>query len=337
MNKSFIALLLTNLICLLSHLSVNGQTSSAMINIYGRRSQLLNGDWRVIIDPIGVGEWRQVWKERQPKNKTEFVEYSFKDGPILHVPGDFNTQMPALAYLEATVWYQRNFTYQKKSGKRLFLHFGAVNYLSEVYLNGERLGMHEGGFTPFQFELTPLVKDGENSLVVKVNNQRSEKGIPALGYDWFNYGGITRDVHLVETPLSYIDDYFIQLQKNSLTQVQGWVHIDGSSTRQNIHVRIPELKLDTYSTTDEQGKASINFSAHFQLWSPEHPRRYQVILETPEDTLTDSIGFRSIAVQGTKILLNNRPLFLKGVNIHEERPFHGGRAYSAADALTLLS
>ena len=86
--------------------------------------------------------------------------------------------MAELTYEECTVWYRKIFNYDKGFRKRLFLHFGAVNYLADVYLNGIELGSHEGGFTPFQFELTGLVKQGRNSIVVKVNNQRVKNGIP---------------------------------------------------------------------------------------------------------------------------------------------------------------
>src|SRR5580704_13079861 len=190
---------------------LHGQGS--MMNIDARKLISLNGSWDAIIDPAGVGDWRQIWLEKKPKKKTDFVEYSFEGGPTLQVPGDFNTQMPELTYEECTVWYSKIFNYKKDTSRRLFLHFGAVNYIADVYLNGKKLGSHEGGFTPFQFELTDLVKEGSNSIVVKVNNQRVKDGLPGLGYDWFNYGGITRDVNLIVTPQRFIEDYFIQLGK----------------------------------------------------------------------------------------------------------------------------
>lgn len=313
------------------------QEPTGMINPYGRKPMLLNGDWNVVIDPLEGGDWRQVWKERQPEKKTDFVEYSFKDGPTLHVPGDFNTQMPELTYLEGTVWYQKNFSYSKLAGRRLFVHFGAVNYLADVYLNGNKLGSHEGGFTPFQFEVTDLLHEGTNSLVVRVNNQRVQTGLPSLGYDWFNYGGITRDVQLIETGDSYIDDYFLQLAKHSPNKVEGWVHITGHNKSQNIDVIIPELRLDYRTSANGDGWAPVAFAARLQLWSPTSPKRYHVIIKSEDDSVSDNIGFRTIEAQGNKIMLNGKPIFLKGVNIHEERPFDSGRAYSEADAVTLLS
>src|SRR5450432_828629 len=176
---SLILLFTVFLMCISGNFNpLRGQ--SAMINVDARKSISLNGIWEVIPDPTGAGEYRQVWLEKKPVKKTDFVEYSFEGGPTLQVPGDFNTQMPELTYEEGTVWYRRIFNYQKNGNRRLFFHFGAVNYIADVYLNGNKLGSHEGGFTPFQFEVTDLIREGRNSIVVKVNNQRVKDGLPGL-------------------------------------------------------------------------------------------------------------------------------------------------------------
>ena len=310
---------------------------SAMINVSARHCTNLNGKWQVIIDPAGAGDWRQVWKEKKPEKKTDFFEYSFEGGPVFNVPGDFNSQMTELKYFEGTVWYKKSFDYNPDKNKRLFLHFGAVNYLADVYLNGNLLGKHEGGFTPFQFEITNSVHNGGNSIVVRVNNQRLKDGIPGLGFDWFNYGGITRDVNLVETDNSFISDYFIQLKKHSFNEVQGWVKLNGAHSRQNVEIKIPELKIVYKSKSDETGLAEVKFSSGFDLWSPENPRLYKIIIQCETDTIVDNIGFRSIEAKGSKILLNGKPVFLKGINIHEENPFRAARAFSESDASILLT
>ena len=310
---------------------------SAMINVSARHCTNLNGKWQVIIDPAGAGDWRQVWKEKKPEKKTDFFEYSFEGGPVFNVPGDFNSQMTELKYFEGTIWYKKSFDYNPDKNKRLFLHFGAVNYLADVYLNGNLLGKHEGGFTPFQFEITNSVHNGGNSVVVRVNNQRLKDGIPGLGFDWFNYGGITRDVNLVETDNSFISDYFIQLKKHSFNEVQGWVKLNGAHSRQNVEIKIPELKIVYKSKSDDTGLAEVKFSSGFDLWSPENPRLYKIIIQCETDTIVDNIGFRSIEAKGSKILLNGKPVFLKGINIHEENPFRVARAFSESDASILLT
>jgi beta-glucuronidase len=339
MKKKVIAMLLALGVLIYSSISDFNSVyaQSAMINVSARHCTNLNGKWQVIIDPAGAGDWRQVWKEKKPEKKTDFFEYSFEGGPVFNVPGDFNSQMTELKYFEGTVWYKKSFDYNPDKNKRLFLHFGAVNYLADVYLNGNLLGKHEGGFTPFQFEITNSVHNGGNSIVVRVNNQRLKDGIPGLGFDWFNYGGITRDVNLVETDNSFISDYFIQLKKHSFNEVQGWVKLNGAHSRQNVEIKIPELKIVYKSKSDDTGLAEVKFSSGFDLWSPENPRLYKIIIQCETDTIVDNIGFRSIEAKGSKILLNGEPVFLKGINIHEENPFRAARAFSESDASILLT
>ncbi|HYJ45642.1 MAG TPA: beta galactosidase jelly roll domain-containing protein, partial [Pyrinomonadaceae bacterium] len=191
------------------------QQPGLIANVAGRNTASLDGQWKAIIDPYESGEGYHFGKDARPKNKSEFLEYSFDTTGTLNVPGDWNTQREQLFFYEGAVWYRKSFDYQRKPNTRLFVHFGAANYLAEVYLNGERVGRHEGGFTPFNFEITKLVKEKENSLVVKVDNKRSAEGVPTLTTDWWNYGGLTRAVTLVEVPDTFIQDYFLQLRPGS--------------------------------------------------------------------------------------------------------------------------
>ncbi|WP_219339860.1 glycoside hydrolase family 2 protein [Luteimonas salinisoli] len=311
-----------------------------LTNLPARQRRSLNGEWQALVDPYasGIGEWKAVWKDRTASAHDDFYEYGFDDDVTLEVPGDFNTQRPELMYLEGSVWYRKAFEYDaaaaRREGRRLFVHFGGANYRADVFLNGEKLGSHEGGFTPFQFELTERVRDGKNRLLVHVDNERRKDGIPAQGFDWFNYGGLTRDVDLVETPATYVQDYFIQLAPDSLRRVDGWVRVAGSAPRQPVRVRIPELGVDVRAQAGADGRARIRFEAPFEPWSPERPKLYRVHVSTPDDALEEDIGFRSIAVRGDEILLNGESVFLRGVNLHEE--IDGRRAYSEADARRLL-
>ena len=315
-------------------------TSTPLANLPARKRRSLNGAWQALIDPYadGIGQWKAVWKDRTASGKTQFIEYGFDDANTLQVPGDFNTQRPELMYLEGSVWYRKTFDYDveaaRRDGRRLFVHFGGANYHTDVFLNGEKLGSHEGGFTPFQFELTQRLKHGANRLLVHVNNGRRKAGIPAQGFDWFNYGGLTRDVDLVETPATYIQDYFIQLAPGSQRRVDGWVRLAGGAPQQSVHVRIPELDVDVQVQTDVEGHAPVRFEAPFALWSPAQPKLYRVQVATKDDALEEEIGFRSIAVSGDEILLNGTPIFLRGVNVHEE--IDGRRAHSPDDARRLL-
>lgn len=327
--------ILISLSCILTVNILSSQT--AMVNVQSRNLTSLNGEWYLLPDPTGSGDWKQVWLEAKPQKKTDFFEYSFEGAPVLKVPGDFNSQMCELTYFEGTVWYKKEFEYTIKNGKRLFLHFGAVNYKADVYLNGEKIGSHEGGFTPFQFEITRKVKNGANSIIVKADNHRQGNGLPGYGYDWFNYGGITRAVNLIETSNTYIEDYLIQLKKGSLNTVSGWVQLNGQQAGQKIEIQFPELNKIYQTKTNDTGFAEIEFSSDFKLWSPENPKRYKVEINSETESIIDTIGFRSIEVQGNKVLLNGQPVFLKAVNIHEENPYKKARAYSMDDDKILLN
>ena len=255
------------------------------------------------------------------------------------VPKDWNSQDAKLLYYEGTIWYRRLFEYKKTDpANRVFVYFGAANYESDVYLNGKKLGKHIGGFTPFCYEITGMLKDDKNSLVVRVDNKRRRDGVPTLNTDWWNYGGITRDVTIVETPETYIDDYYIQLQKKSKNLISGYVTLNGSKKGQKVKVEIPELKLIHEVTSDENGVAKIEIPVKkLDYWSTVNPKLYQVNISCESDKVTEKIGFRTIETKGTDILLNGKSMFLRGICIHEENALRGGRAYSKEDARMLLN
>ena len=316
-----------------------GNAQSAINNVNGRNRISLNGRWHIIIDPsdAGIGNWLAVWKDKKPTGKHDFYEYSFEGGPELSVPRDFNSQLPELTYYESTVWYKKSFSYTRKANKRLFIHFGAVNYKADVFINSQKIGSHEGGFTPFDFEISDFVKDGENTIIVRCNNSRVKNGIPGLGFDWFNYGGITRDVNLIEEPASFIADYFIQLKKDGSNKVDGWVKISGNTPKQQITIEIPELGIKYTTNSDSAGLARLEFPIKAKLWTPAAPKLYPVKISCQTDAITEKIGFRSIEVKDSLILLNQVPVFLKGINIHEEISQEARRAYSEKDAIQLLT
>src|SRR5438876_10652012 len=321
------------------------QQIDLITNIDNRKTISLDGQWRTIIDPYESGYYdyryqpaaNGYFKDTKPKTKSDLIEYDFDTSESLKVPGDWNTQAERLLFYEGTIWYKKSFDYQRKQNSRLFVYFGAANYLADVYLNGEKIGRHEGGFTPFNFEITNLVRDKSNSLIVKVDNKRRRDAVPTVSTDWWNYGGLTRQVKLVETPATFVQDYFIQLQKGSRERVSGWLRLNGNKLHQKFTVRIPEARISKDFTTDENGYAEISFNADLTLWSPNNPKLYDVAIEAETERVQDRIGFRTIETRGTEILLNGRAIFLRGICIHEAAPFRGGRAYSREDALTLLN
>ena len=322
------------------------QSAPLIANVGGRETTSLNGQWRTIIDPYDFGwlDYRAkpitgnsaFFKNHKPQSSADLVEYDFDTSPELSVPGDWNTQRESLLFYEGSLWYKTSFDYARKANRRLFVHFGAANYVAAVYLNGEPLGQHEGGFTPFDFEITDRVKPTGNFLVVRVNNVRKREAVPTLYTDWWNYGGITRPVTLIDVADTFIQDYSIQLAKNSMDTVSGWVQLNGAKPQQKVRIRIPEANITQTVETNASGHAEFSFPAHLTLWSPGNPKLYSVEVASETDRVTDQIGFRSIQVKGTEILLNGKSIFLRGVSIHEESPLHPGRAWSEDDARTLL-
>lgn len=314
-------------------------------NVDSRKTMTLDGEWKYIIDPMETGymDYRKsVMKsgffKDYPQKNPELIEYDFDTSPSIRVPGDWNTQSDELLYYEGTVWYRKTFNYNLLSDKRLFLHFGSVNYSCIVYLNGKELGKHEGGFTPFNFEITNGIKKGKNSLVLKVNNTRKKENIPTDNFDWWNYGGITRSVNLIETPQTFVRDYALQLEKGNKNLITGWVQIDNPETQTNkVNITIPELNRKIEVETNEKGYADIEIKAKPVLWDTDNPKLYTVNLSTDNYQIKDQIGFRIIETHGNKIMLNGKPVFLRGVCMHEEAPFRSGKAYTKQDAQTLLA
>jgi glycosyl hydrolase family 2 len=146
--------------------------STLIANVSGRTTISLNGAWRAIVDPFENGKSAGFFRDAKPHSKSDRVEYSFDASPVLNVPGDWNTQREQLMFYEGPVWYRREFIFHKRANTRVFVCFGAANYLTAVYLNGEKLGEHEGGFTPFNFDATSVLRDGENVLIVDPHASR---------------------------------------------------------------------------------------------------------------------------------------------------------------------
>lgn len=323
-----------------------------LVGVDHRTGVSLNGDWHYLVDqpPASAlydskGEVRDNSYARNthpnitsgPHND----EYDFATAPTLKVPGDWNTQEPTLFHFEGVVWYQRDFDVQPKPGTRTFLHIGAANYMSHVWVNAKRICDHEGGYTPFDCEVTDAIHPGSNFVVIAVDSTRHVDDIPTLNHDWFNYGGITRDVSLLTVPKAFIDDYDVHLQHGTsftnTTQLEGYVHLVDAPAGTEVRVRIPEAGVDTTLKTDADGRAPLSIKANrLTLWAPGSPKLYKVELSSGQDSLTDDIGFRDIRVEGTRILLNGKAVFLKGVNMHAEAPVRGGVLNTDADVATAI-
>ena len=232
--SGLIGVLCISFLPVLSYAADNRPT--LLVDADHRTSISLDGDWHAIVDPYDNGylDFRMhprpdgYFLNEKPGTSDHLVEYDFAKSATLKVPGDWNSQRDTLFFYEGTVWYEKDFQYQRKPNTRTFLHVGAANYVASVFVNGKKACEHEGGFTPFDCEVTSLVHDGDNFVVIHVNNQRTRDGVPTLNTDWWNYGGLTRDVSLIETPEAFVDDYSLHLQRGGGVHDRGWVHVVGA-------------------------------------------------------------------------------------------------------------
>jgi len=335
-------------------------------NLYDRSRLDLSGQWHYLVDPMRTGIAKRKYRRDFPADTPEppdaggrLLEYNWDAAPTLRVPGAWNTEVDALRWYEGLVWLRTRFAHDLDPGQRAFLVFEGANYETQVFLNGTRLGMHEGGFTPFAFEVTdhlaaPLRADGRHSLVVAVDNTRRVDALPAADFDWWNYGGLTRPVSLVILPETFIHTYTLTFSENEGAENEGVekhgegedgegkdidpdasptldavVNLDGpDAAGQMVRVALPRLGIAETTTADATGRAVLRLALPadgFTRWTPDAPTRYAVRITAGSDAVTERMGLRTVATRGTELLLNGEPIFLRGICLHEEAFTDGTR------------
>ena len=334
------------LIIYLLIIKIYAQEVPLLGNIFNRKKISLNGKWNYIIDVQEEGYYgyrmeirnRGFFMNDKPKNPDDLVEYDFDKSPEMEIPSDWNTKNNKLFFYEGTIWFKKSFNYTINANKKLILYFGAINYESIIYINGILIGKHVGGFTPFNFDITTKLRNGENYIIIKVDNKRKKENIPTLIFDWWNYGGITRDVYLIETNPIYIQNYHFSLNKQNKKQIDIKIELNANESNKFLNVSIPELNIKKSFPTNNKKiiltKIEVN---NLILWTPEKPKLYNVILKFNNEEIIDQIGFRTIEVLNKKILLNGNPIFLRGISLHDEKPNGGGRINTLKDVKILLS
>jgi beta-glucuronidase len=342
MRKTFLTFVA---FCLVVSAYANENLHPLITNVPNRTAKSLNGQWDYIIDRYEVGyydyrlqpgKWG-FFKDQKPKSESDLVEYSFEKSKKMFIPGDWNTADQELKYYEGTVWFRKTFDFSPEENERYFLYFGAVNYEALVYLNGEYIGSHKGGFTPFNFEVTGKLKNGHNFVVVKVDNTRHKDEVPTVNTDWWNYGGITRDVLILKESETFVRDFSVSLSDGKYNEISGWVQLDGTNLQTPVKVSIPELEEEVTINPDEEGKGTFSLKAKPDLWSPQNPKLYEISISVAGNSMREQVAFRHVEAVGNRIHLNGDPVFLRGICIHEEAPFRAGRFNSPAEAHTLLS
>jgi beta-glucuronidase len=295
-------------------------TAAGLVAVAGRSFESLAGPWALTLDLFGEGfsqNWPQL-DERDSRAWDKPRDYDIAGGQTVEVPSCWNMNRPEWRLFEGTGWYTRSFGWAPRQPReRTVLFVGAAAYEAHVYLNGVFLGRHLGGSTPFCVELTSALRPGANRLQIAVDNRRRPERIPPERFDWFNYGGLYRDIGLLRLPPVFIADAALYLAPDGdrftlVAEITLSDPADGVAT-----VSVPELDLDL-EVPISGGFGTEVVAVTPVLWSPARPKLYRVEARFRDDLIADRIGFRDIRVVGRELYLNGSALFLRGISVHED-------------------
>ncbi|HEY0653344.1 MAG TPA: glycoside hydrolase family 2 TIM barrel-domain containing protein, partial [Chryseosolibacter sp.] len=325
----------TNLffLCMLSSLWAFAQRDSA---------RLLDKNWSFALDPVGIGEKQKWFGSDFLANGWDKVE----------VPHSFSVDKRYHGYT-GDAWYIKSFdTISLTQGHRAFVQFDAVYYKCQVWLNGKLLGTHEGGYTPFEFDITEQLTK-QNVLTLKVNNAWDTTTIPGAKtntifektsssqlFPWINYGGITRPVRIIVRPDAYVRNVKVVAtpdlsKKTASLKVTAFVVNRSLKAIQADQARlVVSLANDIIPNKPTRSKNSImsgkegiiSFDAvikNISLWNIDDPVLYQASVVVEQDTFTTNFGIRSVEIKGTSLLLNGEPVKMGGCNRPLDHPDYG--------------
>lgn len=302
---------------------------------------------RTLLDLGGVWAFRTAQPDGWPG---EWANHPLPNPITMAVPAAYNDQKDDVNLRAHYGWavYQRVFTVPRSlTDQRVVLRFGAVTHAAEVFLNGKCLGAHKGGFLPFEFELNDFLVPGENRLTVAVDNRvnfstlpvgneggiaffgSDNPGIPSVelaktrakpqnqpNFDFFNYAGIIRPVKLYTTPRDYIADISI------VTDMDGTVDYTVETVGQG-RVTAAVLDENGMEVVRAEGADGRVVIPDVKLWNPGAPYLYRLRVTFGEDIYEQAFGVRTVAVEGTRFLINGKPFYFKGFGKHEDSFFRG--------------
>ncbi len=322
----------------------------------------LDGMWKFVFDPDKSGE-EKVFDKGLPEFEMMPVPGSF---------ADLYTDKKKKNYC-GDFWYETDFVMPALGGgdkiRRVLLRFGSVTHRAVVFMNGQRIGDHEGGFLPFVLDVTDFVYPGINRLSVKANNELNEESLPcgtvkknkdgSLSakpyFDFFNYSGIQRSVELLFVPETSIEDYsYVTELSDGSAKIDLKVKIrkQDSSDYANVYVKLidetgkvaaeenlrPEWNLcsgvseaqNNVGVCDDVQEFDITeYTACLSvgnpiLWNVRDAHLYDIIIRVTDkagkllDEYSDRIGLRTVEVKDKEILINGKPVYLKGYGKHED-------------------
>ena len=288
----------------------------SLVHMGGREVRSLCGDWRFTPDLFDEG-LRQRWFADPPTALEGWTVPRDADlwrADPLPVPGCWTAAAgrPEWRHFEGAGWYARTFDWQPVPARpRLVLRVGAASHEARVFLNGAFVGSHRGGSTPFCLELTALATPGENRLLIQVDNRRRPDRVPMHHFDWFNHGGLHREVGLLELPSVFMRRFGVWQDEGGVgVEVVLSDPVDGVV---DLHLPGGPAQLQV---NGGRGRAVLPGSP--AAWSPEAPILHDVAASFGTDRVTDRVGFRTLATRGGDILLNGAPVFLRGLCVHED-------------------
>lgn len=302
----------------------NYATAESAVFDGGRTKESLNGLWQYAVDQYDTCLRQKWFNERysDEQGNTLPVDYSFDHWPLMQLPACWNVVNPEYRIYDGCMVFTRKFLYRMKSeNEQVILRIGAANYVCRVFLNGAYVGMHRGGSTPAFWDITEHLKE-ENRIIIAVDSTRRPEQVPTENTDWFNYGGVYRDIELIRVPKTHIKGFEIGLVPNGkfdtiFAKVQMSEAVNGTAK-----LSIPELEL-CKELEMKDGFGEVTIEAKPKLWSPEDPYLYKVMLTCMGDSVSDEIGFREIRVEGRDIILNGKKIFLRGISCHEDSVKNG--------------
>lgn len=302
----------------------------------------LNGEWSFALDPVIAGE-HQKW----------YQAADYRSWDKVTVPHSYSVDKRYHGYT-GTAWYVKSFSRGLQAGKfRSFIRFEAVFYRAKVWLNGKHVGDHEGGYTPFEWDVTDFLKES-NTLVIQVSNVWDTTTIPGARtqvadqisnstqvYPWINYGGITRDVYLITRPEVYPEKIKIEAdpdlikgtasvriavdirnKSNQAVKPTAGVsfYLEGKKIPVKIKSNVGEIGAGTVGKVLLEGVVS---KKDLRLWNQDEPVLYQCEIIVGTDTVNTNLGIRKLEIQGTKLLLNGEPIRMGGCNRPLDYPGFG--------------
>lgn len=294
-----------------------------------RRRISMDGMWKFCLDEKAVGE-KEGWMDGIPGEEMIPVPASFQD---------FYTEKDIREYT-GDFWYETDFFVPGEwEGREILLRFGAATHRAGVYVNGILITEHEGGFLPFSADVTTVVRyDSYNKVVVKVNNELNCTNIPCGEtitlpngkkmskpyFDFFNYAGLQRSVYLLALPRESVVDFDLDYAihgKNAEVSYQ--VRTNGEHA-----VQLELLDAEGNCVAQKDGKEGVLYVENAHLWQVRNAYLYRLrirIMDGEEliDEYEQEIGIRTVKVEGTDILLNGEPVYLRGFGKHEDSDIVG--------------